>query len=182
MLWGRLRETQHLRLAAGVIVVCVIQLELGVATGILRLQEFGPHAYEPISVSLLAAIRQLPPDAKLAYACGPFEEVSFADPRLLSIDAHTGRRVVPMCFEAEFLTTLIGAQPSLQVPNAFFKWAPQRTLYPDAAADPSSADVAAFLKDNGIGYIYADAAHPNSLVADAVPIATSGDRQVLRVP
>jgi hypothetical protein len=183
MLLERLREKQHLRLAFGLVVVCVIQLELGVVTGILRLQQFGPHIdQEPISVSLLGAIRQLPPDARLAYACRPFDEAGFADPSLLSIDAHTGRRVVPMCFEANFFSTLLGAQRSVQVPNATFRWAPQRTLYPDAEADPSSAAVAAFLKDNGIDYIYADARHPNSLVADAVPIATSGEGQVFRIP
>ena len=182
MLLQRLRETQRLRLAVGVIVLCGVQLELGVVLGVLRLQQVGPGDYEPTSVSLLGAIRQLPPDAKLAYACHPFEEVAFANPRLISIDAHTGRRVVPMCFEADVYGTLVGAEPSRQVPNAGFTLAPQRSLYPDAAADPSSARVAAFLKDNGIDYIYADAAHPNSLVADAVPIAASGDGQVLRVP
>jgi hypothetical protein len=182
MLWERLRKTQHLKLASGVVILCAIQLELGVVTGILRLQQFGPTGHQPIPVSLLGAIRQLPQDAKLAYACQPFDEVGFGVPKLLSIDAHTGRRVVPMCFGAEVLSTLIGAQPSLKVPNLFSKWAPQRTVYPDAAADPSSAVVAAFLKKNGIDYIYADAAHPNSLVADAVPIATSGDFQILRVP
>ena len=53
---------------------------------------------------------------------------------------------------------------------------------PDAAAAPSSAAVAAFLMANGIDYIYADAAHPDSLVADAGPIALSGDFQLLRLP
>jgi len=130
----------------------------------------------------LAAIKGQPSDAKLAYACLPFEEVSFGSPSLLALDAHTGRRVVPMCFEADVFSTLIGAQPSTQVPNTGFTWAPQRTLYPDAAAAPSSAAVAAFLMANGIDYIYADAAHPDSLVADAVPIALSGDFQLLRLP
>jgi hypothetical protein len=89
---------------------------------------------------------------------------------------------VPMCFEADYFSTLVGAQPSAQVPSAFFALAPQQTLYPDAAAHPSSAAVAAFLKDHGIDYIYADASHPNSLVANAFPIATSGDAQLLGVP
>jgi hypothetical protein len=181
-LWGRLRETHHVRLAFGVLVLCVIQLELGVQGGVLRLGGFAPRDNERISVSLLGAIRQLPSDARLAYACRPFEEVSFGSPALLSIDAHTGRRVVPMCFQADSFSTLIGAKPSAQVPNAFLKWAPQRTLYPDASADPSSAAGAVFLKDSGIDYIYADARHPNSLVGDAIPIASSGEGQVLMVP
>lgn len=144
--------------------------------------QFGFHDYEPISVTLLGAIRQLPPDAKLAYACKPLEESGFGVPQLLSIDAHTGHRVVPMCFEAELLSTLIGAEPSDQVENLAFKWAPQRALYPDAAARPSSDQVSAFLKDYGIDFIYTDARHPNTLVADAVLVASSGDARVLRVP
>jgi hypothetical protein len=181
-LWEHLRKMQHLRLAAFVVVLCVVQLEAGVVTGMLRLQQFGPHDYEPISLGLLSAITQLPAGAKLAYACRPLEEVGFGDPRLISIEAHTGRRVVPMCFEADTLSTLVGSQPSVQVPNPFFNRAPQQTLYPDATAHPSSAAVAAFLKDHAIDYIYADTTHPNSLVANAVPIATSGDAEVLRVP
>ncbi len=128
----------------------------------------------------MKTIERLPPDAKLAYACGTYEEVGFAGSRLLSIDAHTGRRVVPMCFEAD-TPILMGAELSPLVPNVFFTWAPQRSLYPDAAADPPPAEVAAFLKANGIDYIYADAKHPNTLVPDAVPVATSGDGQVLEV-
>jgi hypothetical protein len=179
---GRLRATQHLKLAAGLVALCAIQLEIGVVTGTVRMQIFGPHEYEPISVNLLAAIRQLPPEAKLAYTCTPLEEVGFATPRLLTIDAHTRRRVVPMCFEAELLSSIIGAPRSSQVPNLSFASAPQRELYPDAAADPSSTMVSAFLKDHGIDYIYADARHPNTLVDDAVLVATSGDAEVLRIP
>ena len=57
-----------------------------------------------------------------------------------------------------------GAVLSLEVPNTFFKWAPQQVLYPTASAKPTSTEVAAFLKANGIDYIYADDRHPNTLV------------------
>jgi hypothetical protein len=183
-LWTRLRETQHVRLAIGLAVLCVLQLEWGVVIGALpRLQESGPLGnHAPIPVSLLGVVSALPADAKLAYSCGPFDEATFAEPQLLSIDAHTGRRVVPLCFEAEVLSRLVGGKPSSQTPNASFASAPQRALYPDAAAHPSSAVVAAFLKANGIDYIYVDAKAPNSLVADALPIARNGDAEVLRVP
>jgi hypothetical protein len=131
---------------------------------------------------LLEAITALPAGAKLAYACQPLEEIAFTDPSLLAIDAHAGRPVVPMCFEADVFSVLNGAPLSLQTPGAAFLWAPQRALYPDVAAHPSSVLVAAFLKAHGIYYIYADGFHPNSLVADAVPIARSGNSEVLRVP
>jgi hypothetical protein len=181
-LWRHLRVTRHLRLAAGVAVLCLVQLEAGVVMGTVYLEAFGPGDYQPIPVSILTAIRQLPGNAKLAYACWPLEEVSFADQRLLSIDAHTGRRVVPMCFQADTFSPTVGGPLSLQTPNQGFDWTPQAALYPDAGARPSSAAVAAFLKDHGIDYIYADARHPNSLVAGAVPLATTGDVQILRVP
>jgi hypothetical protein len=128
------------------------------------------------------AIQLLPPDAKLAYACQSFEEISFVNSKLLSIDAHTARRIVPMCFEADVNGPLLGAEVSDKVPDAGFSFAPQAVLYPDSTARPSSAAVSAFLKGHGIDYIYADAQHPNSLVPDAAPIATVGDHQLLRIP
>jgi hypothetical protein len=179
----RLHSTGRQRLLLCLLLICVVQLDLGGATAIIRLGAFGPRfGYQPIATDLLAAIDQLPGNAELAYACQPFEEVSFSDPMLESIAAHTGRPVIPMCFEADTLGTLIGVKSSLLVPDAFFRWAPQKTLYPDAAARPSSAAVEKFLKANGIDYIYADGAHPNSLVADAIPVATSKDGQVLLIP
>ena len=178
---ARLRATRHPRLAMGAVVLCAIQLELGVVVSLARVQG-GPDPTEPIPVSLLQVIDELPADAKLAYACRPFEEVSFVNSKFLGIDAHTGRRVVPMCFQADTIGPFYGTEPSSQVSDAGFALAPQAALYPTAAARPSSAEVAAFLKSHGIGYIYADARHPNTLVEDAVPIATSGSIQVLRVP
>jgi hypothetical protein len=182
VLWVRLRATGHVRVAVAALLLCLVQLEAGVGTGIVRMQDHGPGAYAPVPLSLLSAIDGLPADAKLAYACGTFEEVTFGTPSLLAIDAHTGRGIVPMCFEADVFSVLSGAAPSAQVPTADFTFAPQRLLYPDAEAHPSSPAVVAFLREHGIDYIYADAAHPNSLVANAVPIATSGDAEILRVP
>jgi hypothetical protein len=146
------------------------------------LQAFGPHEYAPVPTAILDEIRSLPPDAKLAYACQPLEELTFWDARLLGIDAHTGRRIVPMCFQADFFPQLIGGQTSPDVANPLFQLAPQRTLYPDSTAQPTTAAVAAFLKANGIEYIYADAMHPNTLIPDAIPISTSGETQLLRIP
>ena len=60
-------------------------------------------------MSVLQAIGQLPADAKLAYACQSLEEISFVNSKLLGIDAHTDRRIVPMCFEADVLGPLFGA-------------------------------------------------------------------------
>jgi hypothetical protein len=183
ILWQRLRGMHHPRLATALLVLCVLQLEVGAATGIFRLQLFGAQVGQSsIPVKLLVAMRQLPPEAELAYGCRPFEEVAFGTPQLVSIDVHTGRRVVPMCFTAEVLSFLIGAELSDQISSMYFFSAPQRILYPDAATHPSSSAVASFLKDYGIDYIYADAAHPNTLVDYAVPIVTSGESEILKVP
>jgi hypothetical protein len=181
-IWLRLRATGHARLAVAVLVVSVTQIEFGVAFGVLRLAYFGPGNYAPVPTEMLAAIRSLPQDAKLAYACRPSEELSFWDARLLALDAHTGRRIVPMCFQAESLGGLTGTKMSADIASPLFDGAPQRTLYPDSKAHPSAESVASFLKDNGIDYIYADALHPNSLVPGAIPIATSGDTQLLGIP
>jgi len=181
-IWRRLRATGHARLAVALLLLCLTQLEFGVGLGVLRLWRFGPGTYPPVPGAILAEIRSLPSDAKLAYACLPFEEVAFWDARLLALDAHTGRRIVPMCFEADTFGLINGTPLSRDRPSPLFRSAPQRALYPDADAKPSTASVAAFLKDNGIGYIYADALHPNTLVPDAIPIATNGETQVLRIP
>jgi hypothetical protein len=166
-----------------VIVLCAIQLDLGVAVSIGRLQAFGPGANPPpVSEAMLAEIMHLPPNAKLAYACQPFEETGFWDGRLLGLDARTGRRVVPMCFQAEIFGPMTGGPVSADVPSRSFLWAPQHAIYPDSGALPSPGDIVSFLRANGIEYIYADARHPNSLVPGAIPIATSGVTQLLRLP
>ena len=94
-LWVRARAAGYARLAIVVLVLCGVQLELGAALSYVQLQAFGPHEYAPVPEEILAGIRDLPDDAKLAYACQPFEELAPWDARLLGLDAHTGRRVVP---------------------------------------------------------------------------------------
>src|SRR4029079_19250183 len=102
-----------------------------------------------------------------------FEEFAIADASLLSVDAHTAHRIVPICFEGDVFGTLFGVPASSSVPVAGVRLAPQSTIFPDAAARPSSAEVATFLKGLGIDYIFADAKHPNTLVPEAIPIAES---------
>jgi len=181
-LWLRLRGTGRGGLAIVVVVVCGVQLEFGALFGIGRLQLFGADDHVPAPLTILAAIEQLPADAKLAYGCLPSEEAAFWDAQLLGLDAHTGRRIVPMCFEAETFGAMTGTPMSGSVASPLFLNAPQRALYPAWDSQPSAASVAAFLKFNGIDYIYVDRVHPNTLVPDAVPIATDGQTQVLRIP
>lgn len=181
-LWERAIAARRRGLAIGIVVLCLVQLETGLFSGIQRLREFGAQGDEaPISLSMLDEIRRLPEGAKLAYSCRPLDESGFGVPQLLSIDAHTARRVIPMCFEAEVLSTLIGAEPSERVENLFFRSAPQRALYPGPDSQPSATLVEGFLMEHGIDYIFADARHPNRLLPDALPVATAGLGEVLEV-
>jgi hypothetical protein len=180
-LLSRLWTTRRRPAAIGLAALCLVQLEFGALIGLNRL--IGPESpYEPIPVGIFESIRRLPADAKIAYACQSFEEISFVNSKLLTIDAHTARRIVPLCFEPDVNGPLLGAEVSDQVADAGFPFAPQAELFPDAAARPSREAVREFLARYGIGYLYADSGHPNTLVPDAVPVATEGRFQLLRVP
>ena len=137
--------------------------------------------YPPVPVAILAEIRSLPPDAKLAYACS-HPRSSPSGIRDCSAWTPTPAAHRADVLPGETLRSADRRPKSADVASPLFRVAPQRTLYPDAGAQPSAASVVAFLKANGIDYIYADAMHPNTLVPGAIPIATSGETQVLRLP
>ena len=178
----RLRATRRPLLAFAIILLCIVQIQLGTIFGVLRLQRFGPGNYEPVPLEILTAIEGLPADAKLAYSCQPGEELAIWDARLLGISAHTGRRIVPMCFQAESLAQLSGGMASLDAINPLFQSAPQRQLFPTSSASPSPESLVAFMNAHGIDYIYADAAHPNALVPDATVVADAGEFRILQLP
>lgn len=183
VLWERVVAVRRRALAVGIVVLCLAQLESGVLNGIQRLRDFGAQGDEsPISLRMLEEIRRLPDGAKLAYSCQPLDESGFGVPQLLGIDAHTARRVIPMCFQAEVLSTLLGAERSSLIENLYFRGAPQRLLYPDASARPSSVAVAAFLRQHGIDYIFTDSQHPNTFIERTVDVWRSGNASVSRVP
>ena len=77
---------------------------------------------------------------------------------------------------------MTGTPNSADVASPLFLAAPQRALYPAWDSHPSPASVAAFLKANGIDYLYVDRVHPNTLVPDAIPVATDGQTEVLHIP
>jgi hypothetical protein len=182
VLVGYARAAGRRTAVAVVLTIFGFQLILGAVSGMQRLRAFGAYANRGTPLELLAVIRSLPLAAKLAYACRPLEEVAAWVPSLASIEAHTGRRVVPMCFGADALTTLNGGVVSPHLESPLFRLAPQRALYPDSSSHPSSADIASFLRNHGINYIYADATHPNSLVPEAMLLASSGRAQLFRLP
>ena len=68
-----------------------------------------------------------------------------------------------MCFQAETLRQLAGTPMSADVQARCSSRPRSASLYPDSASVPSPESVLAFLKANGIDYIYADAVHPNTL-------------------
>lgn len=181
-IWLRLRATPRRPLALGLVVLFLLQVELGLGIGITRLIRFGPGNYEPVPSQILAAIRSLPADAKLAYSCQPNEELAYWDSRLLGISAHTGRRIVSMCFQSEALVQMVGTRLSPDIESPLFRTAPQRALYPTSASKPTRETVVSFLKANGIDYIYADGAHPNELDPSASIVSKVEDFQLLKLP
>ena len=88
--WQRLRATGRTRTAIALAVICGVQLEFGALFGIGRLGLFGPDDHEPVPITILAAIRNLPPDAKLAYGCQPAEESAFWNSQLLGLTSIPG--------------------------------------------------------------------------------------------
>jgi hypothetical protein len=155
----------------------ILQLEISAFTAVLRLEEFGPSGDEEIPVSVLDRIRSLPPSAKFAYACRPATELGYWQAELIGIYAHTGKRVLPTCFQFEGLTWAASAD----VPSASFLASPLGRLFPTVGSRPTSDEVRQFLLAEGIAYIYADARHPNTLVADATPVAVDGDFQLREI-
>ena len=147
----------------------------------MRLQAFGPPGYEPIPVGLLEAIADCPRTPAGVLVRGHSTRAPL-DPQLLSIDAHTGHRVVPMCFEADssdrYRLPKASADCEPTVPDGLPSWRCIRMRPPSHPRQPSTA----FLKDRGIDYIYADARHPNTLVDEAILVAKSGAAEILRVP
>ena len=179
-LWQRAQANGRRPVAVGIFAACAIQLSIGVIVTPIRLDE-GKGKFAPWSVDLLASIRALPHGARLAYACNPMEELSYWNTQLISLDAHTGHHLVAMCFQADLYSVFVGAPLSADAPVPGFEAVPQRALYPDSRTRLSDADVLAFLKRNHVEYIYADRAHPNNLVPDAIVVASGGGAELLRI-
>ncbi len=177
----RLKAAGHRSLAFAVVLACVAQIELGAGLAILRLQSHGPHYNPPVPTAFLDSIRELPPDAKLAYSCDPTEEVAIWDAKLLGITAHTDRHVVPMCFQSEILGRMTGMEPAPGAPSPLFRFAPQRSLYPELWTTPSVGSIKTFLEAHQIDYIYTDGSHPNRLIPDARLLAEAGEFRLLDV-
>jgi hypothetical protein len=182
LLWDRTRASGRRALAATLVAVCLLQVGLSGVISLVRLERRGSGDYPATPISMLEAIRSLPADARIAYACQPRLEVAFWEPWLLSLDAHTGRRMVLMCFVPDSLGVRVGAPEDPTAMSPFFAFAPQRSLYPTAEATPSPDEVAVFLAAHGIGYLYQDAIHSATLVPWAVEVFRDGDHRLLRIP
>jgi hypothetical protein len=177
-----LRSAGRRRAATTLLVVLLMQGAIGISTTVQRLYEFGPGHYDPVPVAALDFIRTMPPQAKLAYACAQVEEVAPWDARLISITAHTGRKVVPLCYQADVFGVQLGQTPDLTVPGPFFILAPQRALWPSHLAKPSAAEVANFMRTHHIDFILADTKHANTLLPDATPIYSERGITIYRRP
>jgi len=77
---------------------------------------------------------------------------------------------------------MLGQSLDAEVVDPAFSMAPQSALFPTAKARPAEGELIAFLRANGVRYLFVDATHPNTLLPGAVPFRTSGSTQLLRVP
>ena len=118
-LWQRAQALAWRPVAIGLFAACAIQLGVGIVVTPLRLDQ-GKGKFEPWSTDLLASIRALPRDAKLAYACNPLEELSYWNSQLISLDAHAGivRRTrrspgLNQCLKASCIPTVTPGLPRL---------------------------------------------------------------------
>lgn len=183
-LWilARFRAERRRTASAAMLTLFLGQLVISALFAVIQLTGFGPLAYDPTPVEALSRLRALPPGSKAAYGCRAVENFAPWDASLISIDAHTGVRMVPMCFMADRPRRILGREldPSLESP--FFRAAPQRALYPDAAARPTTDAIESFLRSNGIDYVYTDAAHRDPLVPGATPVLSVGAVTVYRLP
>jgi hypothetical protein len=182
VLWARLRDGGRGLIALALIAVTVFQVQLGVFSSGSQLIQFAARGYQPVPLEIMSAIRGLESEAKIGYACHQREELVYWDPRLLSIDLHTARRIIPLCFQADILGPMVGGDVSREAVAPQFALAPQSELFPTADTQPTPAEVSAFMRRQGIGYLYVDATHPNSLVPEAVPVIVRGDTRLLRLP
>jgi hypothetical protein len=184
LLWFLDRARQHGRrsLATAILILTLGQTVLAALIAVMQLQAFGPLAYAPTPIAAITTLRDLPRDSKAAYACDAVENFAPWDASLVSIDAHTGVRMIPMCFIADRPRRILGRELDARIESPYFAVAPQRQLYANADARPPTAMVRSFLRANGIDVIYADAAHPNTLDPDAIRIASVGDVVIYRVP
>ena len=179
-LWTDARASGRKLVAMGIAALCVAQLEFGAVIAVHRVAQFGPDNRE-IPMSVLTAIKRLPPGSPIAYACELGVEVTYDTPSLLALTAYSGHPIVPVCFEMDRFGVMAGAELDPTRPNGDW-WAPQKQLFPDATTQPSAEAVASFLDRYGIHYLYVDSRHPNTLAPDATSIAESGGYQLLEVP
>ena len=105
-IWLRLRAAGHARFAVAVWFCAARSWSSGSPWASCDSSRLDRRAMSQFRSRYFAEIRGLPLGAKLAYACRASEEVAFWEARLLSLDAHTGRRIVPMCFQAEVTSSL----------------------------------------------------------------------------
>ena len=178
----RAREGGRRSVATILLVAILGQSTIAAVLVGVQLRALGTLGYDPTPVAALARLQQLPRGSKAAYGCDPLENFAPWDYGLISIEAHTGVRLVPMCFMADRGRRLLGRELDSSVESPFFRLVPQRDLYPATTARPSDRDVDLFLRSNGIGFVYADGSHPELLSVTADPVFREGSVTLHALP
>jgi len=164
VIFDRLRARGRASLSFVVVALFAVQTIAGLAVGLAQLRGYREDGYT-YPAATVSFIQGLPPEAKLGYGC--VHEPNTLEPELVGLDAITGRRLVPLCY--------FSLDPR-------FRLAPQSELYTSPGVTPSRQSTLDFLRQNDIGYLFADADHPNTVLPELQPISAAGGVQVFRVP
>lgn len=178
--WAR-HQGRH-RLARIVLIAFLMQTAVGLGITYAQLRAFGPLNYPATPVAALEGLRALPADAKAAYSCQPIENFAPWDASLVAIDAHTGVRMVPMCFIADRARRILGRELDAEMESPYFALAPQRLLWPTYDARPSEAAIGEFLRTHDIHYLFVDPAHPEPVVSGGSLVFAVEGVMLYRIP
>lgn len=173
-LLARVRQERRMLTSTLLLAAILGQATVSAVQAGVLLRGLGSGDFGATPLPALGRLRELPMGSKAAYRCTPTENFAPWDYSLISIEAHSGVRLVPMCFMADRARRLLGRGLDASVESPFFAFAPQRSLYPTPTARPPDGAIEAFLRSNGIDYVYTDALHPEPLVASARPMFQEG--------
>ena len=180
--WMRLRASKHRLPALAILLLCIVQVEIGAAQTLVRMQRFGPGNYRPVPLDILMSLercRATPRsptrvDPSRRSRCGMLGSWESARTPLDVLCRFVSRRIYSRNWWAEKHPRMLPARCSCSHPNTR-----SIQLPPPGRRRTRSR---AFLRSNGIGYIYEDGPHPNEMVPSATVVAEVGEFRILQIP
>jgi hypothetical protein len=174
------RRHQRRLLAHAILVVLLVQVCLNAVVAAPRLNS-NTGDLPPVPLGVLDAVRALPADARIAYSCGPADEVAPWTPRLGTITVHTGRVLMPMCFMADPTPPFLADRPVDPLVASPFVGPAQQSLFTTPTTVPTTDAILGFMRRHGIDFVYVDAQHPDRLALGGPIVHAEGDVTIYRV-